>query len=173
MESNPSSFNTCGDNCPVELVSWDKSQSFITTLNTQTGQSYRMCTEAEWEHAARAGTETKWYCGDDESCVDNIAWYGNNSGSTTHPAGQKDPNAWGLYDMSGNVREWVNDYYDFGYNTSDSVTDPTGPVSGLYGSYRVVRGGSWDTIARFCRSANRHGNYPNQGGNMVGFRLCR
>jgi len=171
MESNPSYFDICGDDCPVETVSWDDTQTFITTLNSQTGQSYRLCTEAEWEYAARAGTETKWYCGNDESCVDDIAWYWDNSGSIewgTHPVGLKTPNAWGLYDMSGNMGEWVNDWYST--YPSGSVTNPTGPVSG---SYRVNRGGSWYDYARLCRSANRSRYSSSYGNGNLGFRLCR
>jgi len=132
-------------------------------LNSQTGQSYRLCTEAEWEYAARAGTETKWYCGNDESCLDNIAWYSYNSERKTHPVGTKSSNAWGLYDMSGNVYEWVKDWFD--YYSSNSVTDPAGPVSG---SYRVLRG------ARLCRSAHRsNGSSPSHASSHLGFRLCR
>ena len=169
MGSNPSYFDTCGDNCPVEQVSWNDTQKFIITLNSQTGQSYRLCTEAEWEYAARAGTETKWYCGNDESCLDNIAWYSYNSERKTHPVGTKSSNAWGLYDMSGNVYEWVEDWFD--YYSSNSVTDPAGPVSG---SYRVLRGGSGVYGARLCRSAHRsNGSNPSHTSSHLGFRLCR
>jgi len=167
MGNNPSNFYPCGDNCPVERVSWNDTQTFITELNSQTGQSYRLCTEAEWEYAARAGTETKWYCGNDESCVDDIAWYDSNSGSKTHPVGQKSPNAWGLYDMSGNVWEWVEDWYDT--YSSGSVTNPTGPVSS---SSRVDRGGSWLGSARYCRSTIRYNYYPSRVIYNLGFRLC-
>ena len=118
------------------------------------------------------GTETKWYCGNDESCVDDIAWYWDNSGSIewgTHPVGLKTPNAWGLYDMSGNVYEWVEDWFD--YYSSNSVTDPAGPVSG---SYRVLRGGSGVYGARLCRSTHRsNGSSPSHSSSHLGFRLCR
>jgi len=169
MGSNPSYFDTCGDNCPVEKVSWNDAQTFITDLNSQTGQSYRLCTEAEWEYAARAGTETKWYCGDDESCLDNIAWYSDNSGDKTHPVGTKSPNAWDLHDMTGNVWEWVNDGYSSDYYSESPPTDPTGPVSD---SHRVIRGGSWDGNAMRCRSADRRYR-PSIGRSNLGFRLCR
>jgi len=173
MGSNPSRFNTCGEDCPVEQVSWNDVQTFITALNSQTGSSYRLCTEAEWEYAARAGTETMWYCGDDESCLDDIAWYRDNSydlGEYTHPVGQKTANAWGLYDMSGNVYEWVNDWYDSDYYDTSPSTNPTGPVSG---SNRVLRGGSWHTYARYCRSAYRSYYAPSIDDYILGFRLCR
>ncbi len=163
--SPPKPLNTTFDN-----NSWNDTQTFITNLNNQTGQSYRLCTEAEWEYAARAGTETKWYCGDEESCLDKIAWYYDNSGDKTHPVGTKSPNAWGLYDMSGNVWEWVNDWFSNSYYSMEPSTDPTGPVSG---SNRVVRGGSEYSSARNCRSALRDYDYPSDGWNDLGFRLCR
>jgi len=170
MESNPSSFPSCGDNCPVNAVSWDDIQEFITELNAQTGLNYRLPTEAEWEYASRAGTTTKWYCGDDESCVNDIAWYDDNSDQAINLVGQKNPNAWGLYDMSGNVSEWVQDWYSYGYYSISPLTDPTGPASG---SDRVKRGGSWSHNASYIRSANRNISssdirYPN-----LGFRLSR
>lgn len=170
MGSNPSNFDTCGDDCPVEWVLWDDVQDFITALNTRTDSNYRMCTEAEWEYAARAGTETKWYCGDDESCLDSIAWYDDNADTTTHPVGQKTPNAWGLYDMSGNVWEWVSDWYDRDYYSESPATDPTGPAGG---DYRVRRGGGWPNGARLSRSAHRGTLDPGYRRSYLGFRLCR
>ena len=173
MGSNPSYFDTCGDDCPVEQVSWDNTQTFISELNSQTGLSYRLCTEAEWEYAARAGSETKWSCGDDASCLGDIAWYDANSGEISHPVGQKNPNVWGLYDMSGNVWEWVNDWYDADYYDVSPTTNPKGPVTG---SNRVYRGGSWYYPARICRSAFRLSIFPSTGiaiSGPLGFRLCR
>ncbi|MEI6125616.1 MAG: formylglycine-generating enzyme family protein, partial [Pseudomonadota bacterium] len=168
MGSNPSYFQDCGSDCPVEQVSWDDVQSFITALNTKTGKNYRLPTEAEWEYAARAGTTTKYYCGNDESCLGNIAWYYDNSESTTHPAGKKIPNSWGLYDMSGNVFEWVQDWWYEGYS-SDSVIDPQGPSSG---SSRVLRGGGWYGRGNGCRSSFRSNSGPGDSSDYLGFRLC-
>jgi len=172
MGGNPSSHDDCGDNCPVENVSWEDVQTFLDALNLRTGSSYRLCTEAEWEYAARAGTETRWYCGDNESCLDDIAWYFDNSfdaGDTSqHPVGQKAPNAWDLYDMIGNVWEWVNDWQ--GDYSASSVTDPTGPESG---SERVVRGGAWTFQTSHCRSSARYDYAPSYDGSFLGFRLCR
>lgn len=166
MGGNPSKYFSCGSNCPVEGVSWHVVQDFIDELNSQTGKNYRLPTEAEWEYAARAGTTTKYYCGDDESCLDDIAWYLFNSGETTHPVGQKQSNSWGLYDMSGNVYEWVQDWY--GEYPSTPVIDPQGPDSG---SQRVTRGGSWFNDAWRCRSSLRARSYPEQPFPNMGFRL--
>ena len=163
MGSNPSRFKNYGSNCPVEKVSWEDCQQFIRKLNGMEGTSkYRLPTEAEWEYAARSGT-TGAYAGD----LDAMAWYRNNSGSKTHAVGGKRPNAWGLYDMHGNVWEWCHDWY--GDYSSGSVMDPTGPSSG---SIRVLRGGSWYHYAKYCRSASRHDNSPDHSGFAIGFRLA-
>ena len=139
MGNNPSNFKNCGDNCPVEEVSWNDVQDFIRKLNQREGGSkYRLPTEAEWEYAARAGTTTRFSFGDDEGRLGEYAWYSGNSGRKTHSVGQKTPNAWDLYDMHGNVWEWCQDWY--GDYPSGSVTDSIGPSSG---SRRVIRGGSW------------------------------
>ena len=166
MGSNPSRFDECGPNCPVENVSWEDVQEFIGKLNAAAGGNrYRLPTEAEWEYAARAGT-----MGDRYGNLDAIAWYEDNSGSRTHPVGQKEPNAWGLYDMLGNVTEWVGDWY--GPYPGGSVTDPRGPGSG---SLRVSRGGSWGGVARFCRAPIRRYGVPDSRGRgfIRGFRLLR
>jgi formylglycine-generating enzyme required for sulfatase activity len=164
MGSNPSQFTACGGGCPVEQVSWDDVQTFIGTLNARRdGYTYRLPTEAEWEYAARAGTT-----GDYAGNLDELGWYDKNAGGTTHPVGQKRPNAWGLYDMHGNVWEWVSDWsasYPAG-----SVTDPTGASSG---AYRVFRGGSWGGTAGYCRSADRGRVRPGDRGGNLGFRLLR
>jgi len=189
MGENPSNFSDCGANCPVEKVSWTDAITYANHLSaaedlplcyTSDGalfgvvtpydcDGYRLPTEAEWEYAARAGTMTTYYCGDDPSCLDGIAWYDGNSGSTTHPVGQKTPNAWGLYDMSGNVWEWVWDWYERDYGTS-AQTDPSGPGNG---TRRVNRGGSWSSHARYLRSARRSYNAPGSRIINLGFRLAR
>jgi formylglycine-generating enzyme required for sulfatase activity len=168
MGNNPSKFK--GDlNRPVENVSWDDVQEFIRRLNAkEDGARYRLPTEAEWEYAARAGSTTAYSFGGSASQLGQSAWYGDNAGTTTHPVGQLQPNAWGLYDMHGNVWEWVQDWR--GSYASDTVTDPTGPHSG---SSRVYRGGSWFSSARLCRSASRSHDAPGSRASYLGFRLLR
>ena len=164
MGSNPSRFTNCGGDCPVERVSWNDVQDFIGRLNARSGgRPYRLPTEAEWEYAARAGTT-----GDRYGDLDEIAWYGSNSGGTPHRVGEKAANAWGLHDMLGNVWEWVQDWY--GRYPGGSVTDPTGPESG---SYRVERAGSWNNYAWICRSAHRYRASPGNRSHNLGFRLLR
>ena len=164
MGTNPAQFSGCGPNCPVERVSWDDVQEFIGKLNAAAGGNrYRLPTEAEWEYAARAGTS-----GDRYGNLDAIAWYKDNSGDRTHPVGQKAPNAWGLYDMLGNVWEWVEDWY--GDYPGGSVTDPRGPGSG---SERVTRGGSWRCDAGYCRASDRVSVSPGYRYRNLGFRLLR
>ena len=165
MGSNPSHFDECGGDCPVEKVSWDEVQEFIGRLNALEGEArYRLPTEAEWEYAARAGTTTDRYAGN----LDAIAWYDGNSGGRPHPVGRKAPNAWGLHDMLGNVYEWVQDWY--GAYPGGSVTDPQGPAAG---SDRVARGGGWGSGARGCRSSFRRGFRPGYRDGGLGFRLLR
>jgi formylglycine-generating enzyme required for sulfatase activity len=164
--ANRSDFT--GDrNRPVEYVSWEDVQDFIQRLNAkERGAIYRLPTEAEWEYACRAGSKTAYSFGDDTRQLREYAWYGENSG--THPVGRKWPNAWGLYDMHGNVWEWVQDWY--GKYAPESVTDPQGPTSG---SYRVIRGGSWGAGAGYCRSAYRGHGAPGTRAADLGFRLLR
>ena len=169
MGINPSDFKDKRN--PVENVSYDDAIAFIKRLNDlpeekAAGRSYRLPTEAEWEYASRAGSSTAYCFGDDETRLGEYAWYYKNSGSTTHPVGEKRPNGWGLYDMHGNVWEWCNDWY--GEYPSGSVTDPTGASSG---SLRVYRGGSWDSLAAGCRSAFRLRFVPSLRCNDLGFRL--
>ena len=165
MGSNPSRFDECGQDCPVERVSWEDVQEYIGRLNALAGEKrYRLPTEAEWEYAARAGTSRDHYSGN----VDSIAWHAGNSGDRTHPVGRKAPNAWGLHDMLGNVSEWVQDWR--GDYPGGSVTDPRGPSTG---SGRVIRGGSWDIGARGCRARSRYGNGPGGRYGDLGFRLAR
>jgi len=164
MGSNPSHFSSCGDNCPVEQVSWDDAQQFIQRLNQQSGSNYRLPTEAEWEYAARSGGKSEIYSGGNNSDV--VAWYSDNSGSKTHPVGQKQANGLGIFDMSGNVCEWCCDWY--GNYSSGWQLDPTGPTSG---SNRVKRGGGWFSVARSVRSADRSGDEPSNRYDSLGFRL--
>jgi formylglycine-generating enzyme required for sulfatase activity len=165
MGDNPSHFKSCGDSCPVESVSWDDAQNFIKKLNQKEGKTYRLPTEAEWEYACRAGSDSDYANG---NSLDVIGWYYGNSGRTTHSAGQKKANNWGLYDMHGNVWEWCNDWYaDYSVG---QVTDPSGSVSG---SLRVYRGGSWDSYASGCRSAVRGRLTPGYRFVHLGLRLAR
>ena|GEM_PF-846410 len=196
MGYNPSFFKGCGSNCPVERVSWDEIQGFIFKLNLQTGQNYRLPTEAEWEYAVRAGTNTSNYMGDAEQIgqnnatnLNNIAWYSGNSGVRyrgghycedwdekeftakrcgTHPVGLKKASPWKMYDMIGNVWEWTQDYYG-SLSTQDS-TDPTGA---LEGNKRVVKGGNWSSPLAQNRSAARYAFAQNKKMESVGFRLVR
>jgi len=167
MGLDPSLVSACGGSCPQENVSWEDVQTFLARLNTATGKQYRLPTEAEWEHAARAGT-TGDFGGTGR--LEQMGWYNENSGGSTHPVAQKAPNAWGLYDMHGNVWEWVQDWYAAdSYNTVVSE-DPPGRASG---SYRVLRGGSWVDRAAGTRSATRVYNTPSEGNSDIGFRLAR
>lgn len=201
MGNNPSYFK--GDNLPVESVSWNDVQEFIRKLNQMTGQNFRLPTEAEWEYAARGGTNTSLYNGENINIkgannspnLDKLAWYGGNCGQNytssagcdvskgyditgwsekqyndskggTHPVGLKQPNAYGLYDMLGNVWEWCQDWY--GDYSSGSQTNPQGPSSG---SDRVIRGGSWYDYARDCRVSYRSNTGPDNRYYIIGFRL--
>jgi len=176
MGYNHSGFSYCGDDCPVENVSWHDVQSFIRKLNQREGSgTYRLPTEAEWEYAARAGSTTDFANGDIsetgcayDSNLDAMGWYCGNASKKTHPVARKQPNAWGLYDMHGNVYEWCRDWS--GNYPLNSVTDPTGPSTG---SRRVFRGGSWLSLAESCRSADRNGIEPGSLKNRLGFRLWR
>ena len=164
MGTNPSGFK--GDNLPVESVTWFDCQEFIRKLNELTGKQFRLPTEAEWEYAARGGNKsnrTKYAGGSD---IDNVAWYSDNSNGT-HPVGQKRPNELGLYDMSGNVYEWCQDW--FGDYSSTSQTNPQDPATG---TKRVLRGGCWFNDARICRLSCRDGSGPDYGGSDCGLRLA-
>jgi formylglycine-generating enzyme required for sulfatase activity len=157
---------------PVERVSWNDAVQFCKKLSArpeerEAGRAYRLPTEAEWEYACRAGTTTKWASGDDEMALREFAWFTTNSGAQTYFVGQKQPNAWGLDDMHGNVWEWCSDSY--GPYAAEAVANPTGPASG---SDRVSRGGSWLNTARRCGSANRSRDAPAGRYDSLGFRLA-
>ena len=166
MGSNPSYFK--GKKLPVENVSWDDCQKFIRKLNQLTGKHFRLPTEAEWEYAARGGNKSRGYKYPGGNDIGSVAWYSGNSGSMTHDVGQKQANELGLYDLSGNVWEWCQDWY--GDYSSSSQTNPTGSSSG---SYRVYRGGSWIDDAGYCRVSNRSGGTPVYRGNGLGLRLAQ
>lgn len=168
MGNNPSSSKQCGGNCPVEQVSWNDIQEFIRKLSGQTGKAYRLPTEAEWEYAARSGGKSEKFSGG--IAVDNVAWYRSNSGSQTHPVGQKQPNGLGIYDMSGNVWEWCQDWYDDSSYKNSPKDNPQGPSSG---SLRVLRGGSWSRYASDSRAAIRGWGSPVSRNIYLGFRLAR
>ena len=165
MGTNPSSFK--GARKPVEQVSWDDCQDFIRKLNSLTGQNFRLPTEAEWEFAARGGNSSCGYKYSGSNTIDGVAWYGGNSGSTTHNVGTKSPNELGIYDMTGNVWEWCSDWY--GEYSSSSRTNPKGPDSG---SYRVYRGGGWFNNVWGNRVSKRYGSTPVNRYNSIGLRLC-
>ena len=168
MQSNPSKNK--GRNNPVERVSWNDAQEFVNRLNAKEGHNrYRLPTEAEWEYAARAGTNTASSFGNNANELSSHAWWKENSGNTTHPVGQKKPNPYGLYDIYGNVWEWVQDWHGEKYYAKSPGTDPKGPSSG---NARVRRGGGWDGDAWECRSAYRSCTMPDLLDSYIGFRLA-
>jgi formylglycine-generating enzyme required for sulfatase activity len=163
---NPSA--TQGKNLPVEQVSWNDAQRFCQLLGTRFKRAVRLPTEAEWEWACRTGTRTACYSGDTKAELARVAWYQEDSGGAEHPVGQKVPNAFGLYDLHGNVWEWCQDWYDENYYAVSPPADPPGPEKG---AFRILRGGSWSHEARGCRSANRCRSPPGDQGMDVGFRV--
>ena len=172
MGDNPSVLKGAGEDCPVENVSWDDAQRFIEKLKETEGVSeYRLPTEAEWEYACRAGTTTEFSFGDNAKELGEYTWYIDNSKNTTHPVGQKKPNQWGLYDMHGNLGEWVEDDWHDGYNRAPN--DERAWIDLPRGSFRVIRGGSWIRNVLFCRSAFRDSISPDSRYYDVGFRLSR
>ncbi|OGW32201.1 MAG: hypothetical protein A2X59_10145 [Nitrospirae bacterium GWC2_42_7] len=167
MGSNTSKTSSCGDDCPVEVAPWKDMQDFITKLNNNAkAGKYRLPTEAEWEYAARSGGKKEKYSGGND--VDKVAWHISNSNSKMHPSGTKAPNGLGIYDMSGNVWERCQDWYDENYYNHSPKNNPAGPDSG---STRVVRGGSWRNSSWFSRSSFRGRYYPGDMENTDGFRL--
>ena len=170
MGNNPSWYE--GDSLPVERVRWADCEKFIEKLNRLLSKKlgrkrFALPTEAQWEFAARGGNKSQGYKYAGSNNIDDVAWYYDNSGKQTHPVAQKQPNELGLYDMSGNVGEWCQDWY--GVYSSNAQTNPQGPV---YLSYRVCRGGCWDYRAKKCRVSNRCYYMPYYGYSWLGFRLC-
>ena len=168
MGSNPSYNKDC-DSCPVEMVSWNDVQKFISKLNTKTGKTYRLPTEAEWEYAAGGGANnrTKWAGTNNENEIENYAWIENNSDKKIHPVGIKNPNRLGIYDINGNVWEWCSDWY-VNYYTKTSLSNTNDATSG---SYRVLRGGSWYDLSSRCRVSFRNYGTPTYQYYDSGFRL--
>ena len=166
MGSNPS-YNKSGDDFPVEMVSWNDCQDFITALNGKGSNTFRLSTEAEWEYAARSGGLEEKYAGGDD--LDRLGWYLANSVDRTHQVGTKAANGLGIYDMSGNVWEWCSDRYASDYYDSSPTDNPLGPSTG---SHRVIRGGSWASYAQGCRAAYRGHDGPGFRGYSLGFRLA-
>ena len=165
MGTNSSYFK--GDNLPVETVSWEDAQEFITKLNAATGKKYRLLTEAEWEFACRGGLQSGNYQYSGSNDLNAVAWHDGNSEGKTHPVGTKQPNELGIYDMNGNVWEWCNDWY--GAYSADTQTNPQGATTGLR---RVGRGGSWGDDAQHCRVSMRSNGAPNARDEYSGFRLA-
>lgn len=163
MENNPSFFSSCGNNCPVDNVSWNDVQEFVGKLNSQNGRNYRLLTEAEWEYACQSGGKSERFCGGAD--VDSVAWYDRNSNSKSHPVGEKRPNGLGIYDMSGNVWEWVSDLYQ-------SPLSSQNVEGALAGSKRVMRGGSWYNDAKNVRALNRGGDGREHRSINLGFRIA-
>ena len=166
MGDNLSDFK--GEDRPVKSVSWDDIQKFLKKLNKLTGKAYRLPTEAEWEYAAKGGNKSKGYKYAGSDNINDVAWYDDNSGGETHPAGQKAPNELGIYDMSGNVWEWCHDWYDPNYYQDSPRENPKGPSSG---TDRVLRGGSWGSSAESTYVSNRDHGSPSFGVSIYGFRL--
>lgn len=169
MGNNPSKFKDCGNDCPVEMISWNDVQEFIKKLKQKTGGKYRLPTEAEWEYAAKSGGKNEnWSGTSNPSEIEEYAWYTKNSGWKTYPVGQKKPNGIGLYDMSGNVWEWTADWYDSKAYKNSPKENPNGPESGRY---KVLRGGSWFDSQKIVRTSNRNKNRPEKQNSYFGFRL--
>lgn len=170
MGHNPSHFPGRDDQCPVDSVNWHDAQAFIHRLNQLTGHAHRLPSEAEWEYACRAGSTGQWCFGDGESQLPDHAWYDGNSGNRTHPVGEKKPNAFGLYDMHGNVQEWCEDHWHDDYQ--GAPTDGSAWVTARKRS-RVLRGGDAGYSATSVRSASRARIAPDFRHWSIGFRVAR
>ncbi len=168
MRKNPSQFREAGN--PVENVSWQDAKGFTEEMSYLTGTKVNLPTEAQWEYACRGGGWHETYCGTGIK-PDRMAWYDGNSGKKTHTAGRLTPNVWGLYDMSGNVWEWVADAYHESYN--GAPTDGSAWMQDGEENWRVMRGGSWGVGVQSVRAANRSSRVPTEQGSHYGFRLAR
>lgn len=166
MGNDPTHFYNCCDDCPVDKVSWNDVQDFIRRLNSRTGARYRLPTESEWEYAAKSGGKNEKFSGG--TAEDTVAWYSGNSLSMPHTVGQKQANGLGIHDMSGNMWEWVSDWYEKEYYGKSSLNNPEGPSTG---TYRVLRGGSWGSAPRFVRTTDRFRIVPDDRSINLGFRL--
>ena len=168
LGDNPLWFK--GDGLPAENVAWDDCQKFLAKLQQKAGPGMicRLPTEAEWEYACRAGSQAGYCFGDDKGGLGEYAWYKANSGDRTHPVGQKKPNAWGLYDMHGNVWEWCADWYGLDYYAQSPAEDPNDPA---VGNYRILRGGSWISSPGGVRSDFRRMSNPSRWDSFVGCRV--
>ena len=164
MGNNPSYFTSCGPDCPVERVTWFDARAFCDAVGG------RLPTEAEWEYTARAGTTTIFYCGDDPTCMDEIAWTSDNSQETTHAVCRKSANAWGLCDMFGDVQAWLGDWYSIDYYSVSPTNDPQGPDTGIA---RAVRGVAWDFGYPATRASARDCCGPDDVLEDLGFRCVR
>jgi sulfatase modifying factor 1 len=165
MGNSPSHFKKCGADCPVDSVSWSDVREFIRTLNAITGRDFRLPTEAEWEYACSGGNNDSIYCGSNDA--DKVAWQSGNSSFKPHPVGLKQPNSLDIYDMSGNVWEWVLDW-----SVAYSQTRENDPKGGLTGSTKVRRGGSWQYGADKATAVWRSSGYPDDRAMDIGFRLA-
>jgi formylglycine-generating enzyme required for sulfatase activity len=171
MGDNPSKFKDCGEDCPVESVSWEDAKRFIEKLNQlEKTTGYRLPSEAEWEYACRAGTSTEYYFGDDTSKLGEYAWFKENSKNATHPVATRNHNSWRLNDILGNVWEWVEDDYHRSYDGAPD--DGSAWIDNPRASDRVMRGGGWGSEARVCRSAARGHIRPDEPDGDLGFRTA-
>ncbi|MEI7837094.1 MAG: formylglycine-generating enzyme family protein [Planctomycetota bacterium] len=166
MDKNPSHFKDAKN--PMEQISWDEAVEFCKKLSAKSGTTVRLPTEAEWEYACRAGSKTQFGYGDEATALGKYAWCATNSGDRTRPVAQKKPNAWGLYDMHGNVWEWCSDWYANSYANA-GLRDPQGPDSG---TLRVLRGGCWGNGPKGCRAAFRSRCLPDVRYFQYGFRVA-
>lgn len=168
MGDNPGYFKGCPD-CPVENIDWEDAMRFIARLNELTGKHYRLPTEAEWEYAARGGTETAGNQYSGSNTLNDVAWYYQNSNKKTHPVGTKMPNELGIYDMSGNVWEWCSDWYGETYYAGSPLDNPRGPLTG---DMHVLRGGSWFDFDIECLTIHRFHPLSDYRKYVIGFRLA-
>jgi formylglycine-generating enzyme required for sulfatase activity len=171
MGSNPSHFSQCGDDCPVEQVSWDEARDFARRLSLKTGKGYRLPSEAEWEYAARAGSTTMWSFGDNENQLGDYGWFSSNSLSASRRVAEKKPNAFGVFDMHGNVLEWVEDCRHRDYNGAPA--DGSAWTTACSENFRVTRGGFWRGNPWALRSAYRNWDLPGSRGHHLGLRIAR